>query len=65
VGLVQITGDSLGDRIAAWLYRFTGQAGEPRDEWKIPIQEAGFNPRFEIVEQERARVLRVIGSKPE
>jgi len=65
VGLVQITGDSLGDRFAAWLYRFTDQAGEPRDEWKIPLQEAGFHPQIEIIEQERARVLRVIGSKPE
>lgn len=64
VGLVQITGDSLADRFAAWLYRFTGQSGEPREEWKIPLQEAGFSPRFEIIEQERARVLRVVGSKP-
>lgn len=65
VGLVQITGDSQADRFAAWLYRFIGQAGEPRDEWKIPLQEAGFHPRFEIIEQERARVLRVVGLKPE
>lgn len=65
VGLVQITGDSLADRFAAWLYRFTGQAGEPREEWKIPLQEAGFHPRFEIIEQERARVLRVVGLKPD
>lgn len=64
VGLVQITGDSLADRFAAWLYRFTGQAGEPREEWKIPLQEAGFHPRFEIVDHERARVLRVVGLKP-
>jgi ubiquinone/menaquinone biosynthesis C-methylase UbiE len=64
VGLVQITGDSLADRFAAWLYRFTGQSGEPREEWKIPLQEAGFSPRFEIIEQERARVLRVVGFKP-
>ena len=65
VGLVQITGDSLADRFAAWLYRFTGQAGEPREEWKIPIQDAGFHTRFEIIEQERARVLRVVGLKPD
>ena len=64
VGLAQITGDSLADRFASWLYRFTGQSGDPREEWKIPFQEAGFSPRFEIVEQERARVLRVVGSKP-
>ncbi|MCJ7565952.1 MAG: class I SAM-dependent methyltransferase [Anaerolineales bacterium] len=65
VGLVQITGSSLADRFAAWLYRFTGQAGEPREEWKIPLQEAGFQPRFEIIEQDRARVLRVVGLKPD
>ncbi|MEA1978558.1 MAG: methyltransferase domain-containing protein [Chloroflexota bacterium] len=64
VGLVQITGNTLADRFAAWLYRFTGQSGEPREEWKIPLQEAGFSPRFEIIEQERARVLRVVGFKP-
>jgi ubiquinone/menaquinone biosynthesis C-methylase UbiE len=64
VELVQITGISLADRFASWLYRFTGQSGEPREEWKIPLQEAGFSPRFEIIEQERARVLRVIGFKP-
>lgn len=65
VGLVQITGDSLADRFASWLYRFTGQASEPREEWKKPLQEAGFLPRFEIIEQERARVLRVVGLKPD
>ncbi len=64
VGLVQITGDSLADRFASWLYRFTEQSGEPREEWKIPLQDAGFSPRFEIIKQERARVLRVVGSKP-
>jgi len=65
VGLVQITGASLADRFAAWLYRFTGQAGEPQEEWKITLQDAGFHPRFEIIEQERARVLRVVGFKPD
>jgi len=64
IGLVQITGDSWADRFAAWLYRFTGQSGEPREEWKRPLQEAGFQPRFEIIEQERARVLRIVGLKP-
>ena len=65
VGLVQITGDSLADRFASWLYRLTGQAGEPREEWKLPLHEAGFHPRFEIIKQERARVLRVVGLKPD
>jgi ubiquinone/menaquinone biosynthesis C-methylase UbiE len=65
VGLIQITGDSLADRFASWLYRFTGQSGRPREEWKIPLQEAGFRPRFELIEQERARVLRVVGLKPD
>ena len=64
IGLVQITGSTWSDRFAAWLYKFTGQSGEPREEWKIPLMEAGFKPRFEIIEQERARILRIVGLKP-
>lgn len=59
IGLVRITGRGLLDRFASWLYRFTGQSGEPDPTWSLPLQEAGFEPRLEMIEQPRADVLRL------
>ncbi|MEJ2551673.1 MAG: class I SAM-dependent methyltransferase [Anaerolineales bacterium] len=64
VGVAHITGRGVHDRLASWLYRFTGQAGDPGDRWMQPLEEMGFKPRLERVRQPRAIVLRFRARKP-
>lgn len=60
---VHITGRSIPDRFAAWLYRITGQTGEPGDDWSEPLKRMGFHSRLDYVQQERAVVLRIVARK--
>jgi ubiquinone/menaquinone biosynthesis C-methylase UbiE len=60
----RITGRSIQDRLADWLYRVTGQAGDPGDQWKEPLEEMGFIPKLERVRLPRADVLRFRAKKP-
>jgi ubiquinone/menaquinone biosynthesis C-methylase UbiE len=64
IGVESITGRGLWDRLANWLYRFTGQAGDPGNAWMQPLEELGFIPKLERVRQPRANVLRFIAKKP-
>jgi ubiquinone/menaquinone biosynthesis C-methylase UbiE len=64
IAVERITGQSIQDRVADWLYRFTGQAGDPGDQWKKPLEEMGFIPRLDRVHQPRADVLRFRAKKP-
>jgi ubiquinone/menaquinone biosynthesis C-methylase UbiE len=64
VGVARITGRSLPDRFAAWLYRFTGQSGEPQTGWDDALRAVGFDARLERVQLPRAEVLRVVAAKP-
>jgi ubiquinone/menaquinone biosynthesis C-methylase UbiE len=64
IGVVRITGRSLPDRFAAWLYRFTGQSGEPQKGWDDVLREVGFDTHLERVQLPRAEVLRVVAIKP-
>jgi ubiquinone/menaquinone biosynthesis C-methylase UbiE len=63
IGLAYITGKTLPDRLAAWLYRITGQAPEVIDGWDEPFTKMGFEVRLDRVVQERAIVLRVVAHK--
>ncbi|MGD8848427.1 MAG: class I SAM-dependent methyltransferase [Anaerolineales bacterium] len=66
IGLQSITGQALYDRLASWLYRITGQADHPEDSyqaWLNQLRDLGFDARIEIVEQKRAKVLRVVARK--
>lgn len=65
VGVSQITGKSIPDRFAAWLYRITGQSGEPGDEWISPFERQGFSTDLDRVRQPRAIVLRAVARKDE
>ncbi|NIS79435.1 MAG: methyltransferase domain-containing protein [Anaerolineales bacterium] len=65
VGVAKITGKSIPDRIANWLYRVTGQSGEPGDGWEQPLRRLGFSVHLERVEQPRATVLRLMARKDE
>jgi ubiquinone/menaquinone biosynthesis C-methylase UbiE len=59
VGLADITGEGTLDRMASWLYRLTGQSGEPRADWTLPLERQGFEARLERVDLPRATVLHV------
>jgi len=57
----------LLDRLAAWLFRATGQAGAI--EAVLPslykrIQGAGFEVQHELVEVDGSRVLVILAGKP-
>jgi ubiquinone/menaquinone biosynthesis C-methylase UbiE len=64
IGVERITGRGLQDRLADWLYRITGQAGDPGDAWMQPLEELGFVPKLERIHQSRANVLRFRARKP-
>ena len=60
-----ITGTGLLERLAAWLFTVTGQAGAI--EATLPgmqarIRSAGFSVRYELVELKGSRVLLIIAS---
>jgi len=63
VPMAQITGRSLPDRIAAWLYRVTGQAGEFGTGWDDFLEKAGFSAKLERVKLPRAVVYRLVAAK--
>jgi hypothetical protein len=63
-----ITGQGWLERLAAGLFRATGQAGALElvlPGMKRRIAESGFEVRHELVEAEGSRVLVVIGEKQE
>lgn len=63
IPMAWIRGGSPGDRLAAWLYRVTGQSIEP-DHWDMASAPSGFPPAdLEVIEQPRAKVLRVTWTK--
>jgi ubiquinone/menaquinone biosynthesis C-methylase UbiE len=63
VSSARITGRNLPDRLAAWLYRITGQSGELQDGWAEPLERLGFSARLDYVKVQRATVLRVVACK--
>jgi ubiquinone/menaquinone biosynthesis C-methylase UbiE len=54
-----IRGVSTVAKLAAWLYRITGQSSDPEDLELEQLTSGPIRPRGEIVEQPRARVLRL------
>jgi ubiquinone/menaquinone biosynthesis C-methylase UbiE len=63
IPMAEITGTSLPDRFAAWLYRVTGQFIEPLPNWSEPLERLGYSVRLDRVHQARAVVLRVVAHK--
>jgi ubiquinone/menaquinone biosynthesis C-methylase UbiE len=65
VPAARITGGSLGDRWAAWLFKATGQSA---GDWFAPLTArytaAGFVTRLEAVRQARSVVTVLIAEKP-
>ena len=58
-----ITGTGWYDRLAAWLFHVTGQAGEYDDQFTEPIKKAGFEVKVEIQERASDRILIIIAKK--
>lgn len=61
-----ITGSGSMERLAAWLFRVTGEAGEIGrllPGMRKRLREGGFEVRHELVEYPGSRVLLVIGKK--
>jgi len=65
-----ITGNGFVDRVAAWLFRVTGQSPyelsrEVIESLGLPFKDAGFNFQVELVDRISSSVLIVIASKQE
>jgi len=65
VPMAEIRGTGLLDRMAAWLFRATGQYADLQPSWTDPISEAGFRVRREDVLLKRSRVIRLVASRAE
>ncbi len=63
IPMAQITGTSLLDRFAAWLYRITGQTREFESGWDEFLQRAGFDATLEEIRLPRSLVYRLVARK--
>jgi ubiquinone/menaquinone biosynthesis C-methylase UbiE len=63
IPMARITGTSLLDRLAAWLYRITGQTREFETGWDEFLQRAGFDATLDQIRLPRSLVYRLIAKK--
>ena len=63
VGLVEITGTSIPDRFARWLYTITGQSGPVPHGWEEFLLDHGFLPTLEQVILDRSHVTRLVATR--
>jgi ubiquinone/menaquinone biosynthesis C-methylase UbiE len=63
VGLVEITGTSIPDRFARWLYTITGQSGSVPHGWEEFLLDHGFLPTLEQVILDRSHVTRLVATR--
>jgi len=63
VGLIEITGTSIPDRFARWLYTITGQSGPVPRGWEGFLLDHGFKPRLEQVILDRSHVTRLVATR--
>lgn len=64
IPMAQITGRGLADRLAGWLYRFTGQSGAITPAWAKGFKDAGFEAQIETVTLPRSNVIRIAADVP-
>jgi ubiquinone/menaquinone biosynthesis C-methylase UbiE len=64
IPMAQITGRGLADRLAGWLYRFTGQSGPITPAWAEGFKDAGFDAKVETVTLPRSNVIRIAADVP-
>ncbi|MFQ5921677.1 MAG: class I SAM-dependent methyltransferase [Anaerolineales bacterium] len=65
VPMAENRGNGYLDRMAAWLFRVTGQYADLPPSWTDPISEAGFRVRRDDVLLGRSRVIRFVASRAE
>lgn len=63
VPMAEIRGGALFDRMAAWLFRATGQYADLPASWAMPMEETGYQVRRDDMNLERARVIRLVATK--
>ena len=63
VPVAYIRGPLWIDRLAAGLFRITGQAPPPSDDWDQSLQTVGFRTKIERVDLPRAQVVRILADK--
>jgi hypothetical protein len=63
VGIIEITGSSLPDRFARWLYTVTGQSGSTPLGWDQVLIDHGFQPRLEEINLDRSIVTRIVAMR--
>jgi len=64
IPMAQITGGGFADRLAGWLYRFTGQSGPIVPDWAAGFKAVGFETTVETVTLPRANVIRITADVP-
>ncbi len=64
VPMAEVTGLSVWDRWAGWLYRVTRQSGPTQLGWADPFRRAGFQVEVHAVALPRAKVAVITGDKP-
>ncbi|MFZ6031278.1 MAG: class I SAM-dependent methyltransferase [Chloroflexota bacterium] len=60
-----ITGENWPHRLAASLFRITGQAAEWDDRFLQPLRQAGFEVHLEPIAQRNSRLVIIVARKPE
>jgi ubiquinone/menaquinone biosynthesis C-methylase UbiE len=61
--LAWITGQRWIERLAAWVFKITGEAPQWDDRWLEPLCAAGFTPRLEWVTLGSSKLLIIIAAK--
>lgn len=61
--MAEIVGQRVLERLAAWLFRVTGQSGELPAQWERPFQQAGFRIERQELEVRNSRVIRIVGQR--
>lgn len=57
-----ITGQAIPHRLAAWLFRFTGQAPGWDESFADPFRKAGFDVRVERIQKRSASLLLILAA---
>ncbi len=63
VAMAEMRGRGALDRMANWLFRVTGQAGELPPDWIEPLVQVGFEIQRVDVPVQRSNVVQIIGTK--
>jgi ubiquinone/menaquinone biosynthesis C-methylase UbiE len=64
IPMAVITSPDLIHRLAAWLFRVTGQAGPIPEGWTESFRAAGFTADLETVRLRRSEVVRIVAVAP-